>query len=557
MRIFTILPAVILAILLPATTRSQINRNWASTLASPSTMVSCVKTDASGNVYVAGIVTNTFSYILIKYNASGVQQWVAAGSAGTAFYDLGYPGIAGIGIDQSGNVYITSNWLGGMGTTAYNSSGQQLWYTVPTYNNCYCVAYAATVDASGNVYITGKAEADGGSAGTATCLTVKLNSAGSQQWAVAYSSTLQESLGLYIALDASGNVYVAGNVTNPHLYISGGSRGGIITFKRDTTLDIVAIKYDPSGNTLWTNTYNGGYQTNDSPDGLALDASANVYLIGYSKATSQVNEIIAWSTGGTQLWLNQDLPAVTSNSSIAVDPSGNILTLGSTGSSFNVTKYTSAGTLSWTYYGSAISSGNSYMALDNEGNCYVTGTAAGNYTTVQVSASGTQGWEASYSGPVNGLNKAAGIAVFNLPSSRPGVVVSYPEIDVAGTADNGTEIATVQYQYKAEILAASKTDSLAGQATIAPFASQLSNFPNPFRSATTITYTLSSDSHVILQVYNGTGRPVTTLVDEDETAGPHTLSFNASRLAPGLYPYRITAVSPQGSFTQTKQMLIQ
>jgi hypothetical protein len=182
-----------------------------------------------------------------------------------------------------------------------------------------------------------------------------------------------------------------------------------------------------------------------------------------------------------------------------------------------------------------------------------------NYTIVQVTSAGSLGWEETYNGPANGSDVAGGIAIFT-PSSRLGEV-TYPQVNVTGTANNITAINTVQYIHLSGILtlAASSPDTLTGLAsTLAgPSATQLSNYPNPFRGATTITYTLTQNSHVTLQVYDGAGRPMALLVDEDETAGPHTLPFNAGRLATGIYQYRIIAQSPQGTFTQTKQMIVQ
>jgi hypothetical protein len=175
---------------------------------------------------------------------------------------------------------------------------------------------------------------------------------------------------------------------------------------------------------------------------------------------------------------------------------------------------------------------------------------------MEVSSAGSLVWSTIYNGGPTG---SSGIAIFT-PTPRLPAQPVYPEITVTGTADNNANFTTIQYSYQpVNKLVANAPDSLTGlSASLATsFAAQFSNFPNPFHSSTTITYTLPNDSHVTLQVYNNTGKLIALLADDDESAGPHTLPFNTGSLAPGIYPYRLVAISPQGTFTQTKQMLIQ
>lgn len=66
------------------------------------------------------------------------------------------------------------------------------------------------------------------------------------------------------------------------------------------------------------------------------------------------------------------------------------------------------------------------------------------------------------------------------------------------------------------------------------------NYPNPFNPTTTITFTLSENSHVTLKVFDNLGREVATLVDADlKTGVVHRAIFDASRLSSGLYLYRL------------------
>jgi hypothetical protein len=67
------------------------------------------------------------------------------------------------------------------------------------------------------------------------------------------------------------------------------------------------------------------------------------------------------------------------------------------------------------------------------------------------------------------------------------------------------------------------------------------NRPNPFTPVTAIDYSLATDSHVHLTVYDLFGRCVATLADERATAGKHTVRFSGSGLPAGVYFYRLDA----------------
>ena len=78
------------------------------------------------------------------------------------------------------------------------------------------------------------------------------------------------------------------------------------------------------------------------------------------------------------------------------------------------------------------------------------------------------------------------------------------------------------------------------------------NYPNPFNPTTQIVFDMPENSNVRLDVYNLMGQLVATLVDENMNAGTHTVTFDASRLASGVYLYRLQA----GSAVMTRKMTL-
>ena len=78
------------------------------------------------------------------------------------------------------------------------------------------------------------------------------------------------------------------------------------------------------------------------------------------------------------------------------------------------------------------------------------------------------------------------------------------------------------------------------------------NYPNPFNPSTIIKYSLPKEEKVTLKIYNNVGQLVATLVNELQNAGEHRVTFNAGKLASGVYFYKIEA----GAFNQTKKLIL-
>jgi len=78
------------------------------------------------------------------------------------------------------------------------------------------------------------------------------------------------------------------------------------------------------------------------------------------------------------------------------------------------------------------------------------------------------------------------------------------------------------------------------------------NYPNPFNPVTNIKYALPENGLVTIKVFNQLGQEVAELVNQQQRAGEYIVGFDASKLASGIYFYRIQS----GSYSSTKKMIL-
>ena len=277
------------------------------------------------------------------------------------------------------------------------------------------------VDASGNAYVTG-ATMGSFPVTTGTEQTVfggyydafvaKLNPSGSALVWSTYLGGSDADLGNAIAIDSSGNVYVAGQTYGNTFPTTSGAYqttyGG--------SEDAFVAKLDSSGAALLYSTYLGG-STSDYGYGIAVDSSGNAHVMG------NTNGSFPTTTGAYQTTFggSMDVFLTTLNASgsalvystylggsgqdfpiaVAIDSSSNTYVTGFTSGAFPVTssayqktygggandafvaKLNASGSaLVYSTYlgGSAVDAGFG-IAVDSSGNAYCTGTTTGSFPT--------------------------------------------------------------------------------------------------------------------------------------------------------------------------------
>ncbi len=78
------------------------------------------------------------------------------------------------------------------------------------------------------------------------------------------------------------------------------------------------------------------------------------------------------------------------------------------------------------------------------------------------------------------------------------------------------------------------------------------NYPNPFNPVTTIDYHIPVQGNVSLKVYDITGKEAATLIKENQKAGQHSVRFDASGLASGVYIYKLVT----DNYSASKKLLL-
>ncbi len=163
------------------------------------------------------------------------------------------------------------------------------------------VGNSIAVDASNNVYITGATSslnfptqnaAHGSIAGLADVFVTKIDASGSN---VIYSTFVGGSgmdRGSAIAIDGSGNAYVAGRVDSTSIDFPT-TAGSYAPNYRGGDFDAVVFKLNGQGNSLIYSTYLGG-EENDSAEAITVDAQGNAYVVGGTKSFAYPTTVTAY-----------------------------------------------------------------------------------------------------------------------------------------------------------------------------------------------------------------------------------------------------------------------
>jgi hypothetical protein len=283
-----------------------------------------ITVDSSGNAYVAGATAST------NFPTKNPLQ---------PSYDGGQYDCFVAKLNPTGSALVYSTFFGGSGDDS---------------------ALFIAVHSSGSAYITGsttstnfptKNPLQASFGGGTDAFVAKLNSTGS---ALVYSTYIGGSgreYGTGIAVDSSGNAYVAGGTTSTNFPtknpLQPGYGGG--------QYDAFVAKLNPTGSAFVYSTFLGGSDL-DFGYGVAVDSSGDAYVAGYTESTDfpTENPVQASNAGGLDAFVAE------------INPTGSALVYS-------------------TYLGGSGDENCYGLALDNSGNAYIMGsTASTDFPTVNA-----------------------------------------------------------------------------------------------------------------------------------------------------------------------------
>jgi hypothetical protein len=299
-----------------------------------------------------------------------MPSWKGTKQFGISSNEIG----GGVTVDSRGNVYViidTTRWLEWnidypvreTILVKYDQSGTQQW-TISDF----AVYGSIAVDSSGNIYLAGNSTDGESNWGTL----VKYDSSGTKQWTKHPGSPLLVTGGS-VAVGSGGVIYITGLTAG--------------WWPWDMDSHAYLVKCDSSGAELWTR------QLGFIGD-LAVDSSGNAYLIGSIPGGPSADDyddydtiLVKYDTSGTKQWTRQlGSAGVDHGMGLAVDNSGNIYVTGTTVIALNgsmyaggydnmfLVKYDPSGTKLWTrQLGSDCNNRGFDVAVDDNGNAYVTG----------------------------------------------------------------------------------------------------------------------------------------------------------------------------------------
>ena len=538
-------------------------------------MAALLRMDQNGNYYSFGNVGNTGSgtsgYGFLKCNTNGSLLWsvqIPPSAEPSRNWFNPYFDNAGniilIGADSAAATGFDYN------IRKYSPSGSLMWnirYNGPA--NGKDEAYQCVIDAADNIYVLGNSV---GSGSGSDITIIKYNSSGAQQWIQRYNGTANgnDSYGT-ISMDIYNNLIVTGRANN-----------------NGTGDDVVVLKYDLSGNLLWSQTYNGLANGYDAAWYQAMDNGYNLFVSGYLTNPGTGQDI------GLLKYI-QAPPVAPVLSASAISQSK--INLSWTDSNpnengFRVERSTNGG-VNWvfrdsvtnlSYTDSLLTTNTTYhyriYAKNLAGLSPVSNTV--NATTfpnppvavpILVSPPNNSNGQSTtplldwdtVSAATNYKIQVSVDSLFTSPAFDTSGVVLSQVIVPAGRLNNNTTYFwrvrgrnnggegpwSLIWRFTTSLTSITQTST-----EIPDVFKLYNNYPNPFNPVTKIKFDIPAVSGnsvpVKIAVYNLLGEEVTVLTDKQIQPGSYEVNFDASMHSTGVYFYRIQA----GEFTDVKKMIL-
>ena len=466
-----------------------------------------IAVDSSSNAYVAGYTKSTNFPTQNPYqgsNAGESDAFVTKLSSGgdTLTYSTYLGGSSSdygndVAVDNSGNAYITGRTYssddfptlnphqGSFGGGSYDafvtklsSGGDALIHSTYLGGNSYDEGYGIAVDSSGNAYVAGYTRSSdfptqnpyqGSNAGESDAFVTKLSSGGDTLIYSTYLGGSDDSGGYDIAVDSLGNAYVTGNTQSTDFPTLNPHQGSY----GGGYCDAFVTKLSSNGSALIYSTYLGG-SSSDYGHGIAVYSSGNAYVVGYTDSTDFPTLNPYQSSHGGGEW-DAFVASYLQDGSLPVELSLLTATASADGVTIRWRTETEVGNIGFRIYRSE--------------------EKDGNYTKIAfVDGAGNSAMPIDYQ--------------FTDANVEPGKTYFYylEDIDIAGEKSSSEIIKVV-------VPPAKPAEPIPKEFRL------LQNYPNPFNPETWLPYELAADATVTIRIYDVNGQLVRQLDLGKQKAG--------------------------------------
>lgn len=287
---------------------------------------------------------------------------------------------------------------------------------------------------------------------------------------------------------------------------------GYIRNPADDTWDYIVLKYGPDDSLLWVRTYSSG--GSDQAQGVAVDSDSNLYVTG---GTDGGAVTIKYNPQGDTIWTR-----IYSNgfypSDMVFDNNGDLIVVGD-----KIIKYNQAGDTIWVkgtpyIYGRATD-------IDSQNNIYIIADTDNNDILIgKYNSSGDSIWIVTY----DNVNVVAG---YDIKLDRNGnIIVGGFTYDLLG------DFLTIKYNADA---GAEEKKNVGHLLVLFDY----SIFPNPIAGQAEIRFSTSTNTFIRIIVYDVAGRMVDRLFEGVTTAGHHVVKWPANddwgKIPSGIYFCRL------------------
>ncbi len=399
-----------------------------------------IAANLAGGIYITGnagasIDGQPYSGVndlfLMKYDLNG--NWIWTRQLGTAGSE--WANAVAVVKNQSGDVYVVGRTSGALdGNTSagqtdafivkYSSNGNKLWSRM-IGSNRQDLAYAAGIDSSGNIYITGRT--NGALPGHTTLgandmFLVKYDPNGNRLWS-RQVGTAGDDEAFALIIDNEDRVYIGGYTTGSH---GGPNTGG---------KDMLVMRFDSNGTFCCSKQY--GTAVDDIATALAIDSFGYIYILGNRGSTAAV--LMKCDSYGTIWTIDLEMQIDEIVSSMTIDQMNNIYVTGHANinrggiidKDVSIAKYDPNGQFIWSRQtGTNVDDKANSVAVDEYGSIYVTGSTNGSLFAANAGGSDVFVLKLSDAAPSTGGVKINSDAVY---ANSTSVILSIACSDMTGS----------------------------------------------------------------------------------------------------------------------------